>query len=498
MLNRREFLKIGGLSTLALTGIGCPHRSPSSDGNSESGVLVNDIHSQLNETRVKSIATPQSQEALSSLLKKAHAQKQPVCVAGARHAMGAQQFATGATLIDTRSLNRVLGFDAKTGLVTVEAGIAWPELVEHLIKVQKGSSHQWGIAQKQTGADRLTLGGALGANAHGRGLKMKPLISDVESLVLLDAHGTPHTCSRTQNPELFKLAIGGYGLFGIVYSITLRLVPRRKLQRVVEVIEIDDVTHKFEQRIADGYLYGDFQYGTDEKSPSYMSKGVFSCYRPVPLDTPLPESQQQVTERQWSELVYLAHTDKARAFQLYSDYYVSTSGQIYWSDTHQLGAYLEDYHKKVDKRMKAEHPATEMIGEIYVPRNRLADFMAEAAADFRRNLVNVIYGTIRLIERDTESFLAWAKDDYACVIFNLHVEHTDGGISGATAAFRRLIDMAIQRQGSYYLTYHKWATRKQVEACYPQFAKFLAEKKHHDPSETLQSDWYCHYKKLFT
>jgi hypothetical protein len=41
-----------------------------------------------------------------------------------------------------------------------------------------------------------------------------------------------------------------------------------------------------------------------------------------------------------------------------------------------------------------------MITEIYVPRTALAGFMAEAAADFRKNDVNVIYGTIRLIERD--------------------------------------------------------------------------------------------------
>ena len=36
----------------------------------------------------------------------------------------------------------------------------------------------------------------------------------------------------------------------------------------------------------------------------------------------------------------------------------------------------------------------------------------------------MIYGTVRLIERDDETFLAWARDRYACVIFNLHVEHT--------------------------------------------------------------------------
>src|SRR2546429_2315643 len=49
-----------------------------------------------------------------------------------------------------------------------------------LFRSQQGAAQQWGIRQKQTGADRLSIGGALAANAHGRGLKLKPLIGDVE------------------------------------------------------------------------------------------------------------------------------------------------------------------------------------------------------------------------------------------------------------------------------------------------------------------------------
>ena len=82
--------------------------------------------------------------------------------------MGAQQFGTGAVLVDTTRLNRVLSFDPKEGIVEVEAGIQWPELIEYLLTVQKGRSRQWGIVQKQTGADRLSIGGAVAANVHAR------------------------------------------------------------------------------------------------------------------------------------------------------------------------------------------------------------------------------------------------------------------------------------------------------------------------------------------
>jgi sugar phosphate isomerase/epimerase len=162
-----------------------------------------------------------------------------------------------------------------------------------------------------------------------------------------------------------------------------------------------------------------------------------------------------------------------------------------------LSTYLDDYHRPLDRRLGAAHRATEIITEIYVPRPALTGFMDEVRDDFRQNGVEVIYGTIRLIERDEESFLAWAKQPYACMIFNLHTVHTPKGLERSARAFRTLIDMAIRRGGSYYLTYHKYATRQQVEACYPQFPEFLRSKKTYDPEERFQSDWYRHYKKMF-
>jgi hypothetical protein len=65
-------------------------------------------------------------------------------------------------------------------------------------------------------------------------------------------------------------------------------------------------------------------------------------------------------------------------------------------------------------------------------------------------------------------------------------------------AFRRLIAMAIARSGSYYLTYHREATREQIEACYPQFEQFLQKKREHDPRGIFQSDWYAHYQQMFS
>jgi hypothetical protein len=218
----------------------------------------------------------------------------------------------------------------------------------------------------------------------------------------------------------------------------------------------------------------------------------------VPIDTAVQSEQKELSDENWRRLLSLAHTDPHKAFEVYSDYYLSTNGQIYWSDTHQLGIYPDNYHREIDQRLHAPYPATEIITEIDVPRETLKDFLDEVREDFRTNKVDLIYGTVRLIERDDESFLAWAKQPYACTVFNLHTVHSPEGLDRSAEAFRRLIDIAIRRQGTYYLTYHRYALRKQVEACYPQFAEFLRLKKKYDPQDRFQSDWYRHYATMFS
>jgi FAD/FMN-containing dehydrogenase len=460
------------------------------------GRVVNDVHSQLNETRVARIAAVDSLDSLVASIAEARAAGLPVAVAGGRHAMGGQQFRADGVLLDTTRMNRVLDFDRERGVLHVEAGIQWPAILSFLAEAQAGEPRPWAFAQKQTGADRFSLGGTIAANGHGRGLTMAPIVSDVASITLVDAGGEVRRSSRDENPELFGLAIGGYGLFGAVYAVELQLVPRRKLERVVEVIGRDDLPRAFAERIRSGFLYGDFQFAIDAESPDFLRRGVFSCYRPVDDATPIPADQRALTTEDWRTLLYLTHADKAQAFERYAAHYLATSGQVYWSDAHQFAEYVDDYHRDLDARLAAPVAGTEMITELYVPRERLIDFLEEAGDVLRRRRANVIYGTVRLIERDVDTFLAWARERWACTIFNIHVTHTPEAKEEAAEAFRELIDVAAARGGSYFLTYHGWARADQVDACYPRFREFLARKRAHDPDGVFASDWYVHHEAL--
>ena len=457
---------------------------------------VNDIHSRLNEAEVATVIAPRSvTEAQRAVLEVRH-DSGSLSIAGGRHAMGGQQFLSGGTLLDTRKLCRIVALDVERGIVTVEAGILWSDLVAGLRQMQtRDEDGRWSIVQKQTGADRLSIGGALAANGHGRGLTYRPIVQDVDAFEMITAEGELIRCDREENTELFRLAIGGYGLFGVITTVDLRLMPAHRVRRVVEVTTVDKVPALLGDRIADGFTYGDFQYRTDENSFGFLKDGVLSCYRPVSKDEGWRASPRQnlLTEAAWRQLLYWSHADKARAFDEYAAFYESTNGQVYDSDTFQLSQYIDHYHRELDTRLDSPAPGSEIITELYVPLPRLPEFMAAAADELRRQKANVIYGTIRLIERDEETALNWARQSFACIVFNLHVDHNPEGIRGVAHALRTLIDLAIERDGSYFLTYSKFATPGQLTACYPQFPEFLSRKKHYDPYSVFSSDWYRTY-----
>ncbi len=458
-------------------------------------ITVNDIHSQLNETRVGGVIAPKSIAEAQRAVACIRDTGSSLSIGAGRHAMGGQQFLSGGTLLDTRHLNRIVGLDTARGIVTVEAGSMWSDLVPALRDMQSDPGRRWSVIQKQTGADRLSIGGALAANGHGRGLTYRPIVQDVEAFEMIDTDGSLIRCDREQNRELFSLAIGGYGLFGVISTADLRLMPAHCVRRVVEVTTVDKLGDLFKQRIADGFTYGDFQYRTDESSPGFLRDGVLSCYQPVSDAEARAAASPQylLNETAWRQLLYWSHTDKARAFDEYAGFYRSTDGQIYDSDTFQLSQYIDHYHQELDERLNCTVPGSETITELYVPLPQLPRFMAVAATEMRRQQANVIYGTVRLIERDDETMLNWARQPYACIVVNLHVDHDPSGIQRVANALRSLIDLAIDRDGSYFLTYNKFATTDQLTKCYPQFPEFISSKKRYDPHNVFSSDWFRAY-----
>lgn len=100
-------------------------------------------------------------------------------------------------------LDRTLRHDAARGLLEVQAGASWQSLAAH------------------TGGVFLpgSVGNSVAANSAGP--DGRPVVAHLRALTLVTADGELRRVSRDQAPELFRLAVGGFGAFGPFYSLTL-------------------------------------------------------------------------------------------------------------------------------------------------------------------------------------------------------------------------------------------------------------------------------------
>jgi FAD/FMN-containing dehydrogenase len=80
------------------------------------GIVLNDVHSALDPTRVARVVRPTSVADVVTAVRGAAIEGLPISVSGSRHAMGGQQVAAaGAVHVDMRALNRILALDSDAG-----------------------------------------------------------------------------------------------------------------------------------------------------------------------------------------------------------------------------------------------------------------------------------------------------------------------------------------------------------------------------------------------
>jgi len=135
---------------------------------------------------------------------------------------------------------------------------------------------------------------------------------------------------------------------------------------------------------------------------------------------------------------------------------------------------------------------------LLLPPDELDAFLAEArrlAGLWRLPLAGI---EVRRTREETDTFLGWARREYADVTLALAEPPVLGTAVRATQLRRELIAAAIARRGSFPVYCTPEATRVQAEACYPQLPRFLAEKRRVDPGERMVNPWYRHYRRLFS
>jgi FAD/FMN-containing dehydrogenase len=422
-------------------------------------------------------------ESLRAELKAAAAEARPVCVGAARHSMGGQALprdGTAMTFDVTPTADAWLETDRDSKTYRVSAGARWRQVIGALDPLGFSpavmqSNHDFGVAA------------TLSVNAHGWPVSYGPFGATTRSFRLMLASGDLVTCAPTENAELFALAMGGYGLIGVVVDLELAMTDNVLLRASHELMPAAEVGPRMVgvlgQDAAVRMAYG--RLAVDARR--FLREALLVTLRPVP-GTPTPATSGGLMVS-LSREVFRAQTgsDAAKRARWYAETVAGPKTSSGIASRNRL------LNEPVANLAGRDRSRTDILHEYFLPPDGLEPFLAACRTIIpasRQDLLNV---TLRYVQEDPVSVLAYAGGDRvaAVMLFSQRMSRSDEDDMGAMT--RRLIDAAHEAGGSFYLPYRLHARRDQVARAYPRLEEFAARKRHYDPGLLFRNTMWTRY-----
>ena len=155
----------------------------------------------------------------------------------------------GGSVLSMTGMDRILDIDLAAGTVTAEAGVSLHQLMRVLLPLG------W-FVPVTPGTRYVTLGGAIGADIHGKNHHGSgSFCRHVDSFDLLTADGELRTVDRERQADLFHATTGGMGLTGVVTAATVRLLPVRTSLMSVDTERATDLDDLMARLTATDHRY---------------------------------------------------------------------------------------------------------------------------------------------------------------------------------------------------------------------------------------------------
>ena len=438
--------------------------------------------SRLDEVPVNTYALPSAgtEEALGTLLLQARADGKAVSIAGARHTMGGQTSYPHGIVIDTSHV-RAVRIDEDLSVLTVQSGAHWSDVLAYLDPLGRS------VAIMQAYSS-FSIGGSLGANAHGWQHDRPPLASSVEAFRIMLADGRTLRASRSENADLFGLVMGGYGLFGFVLDVDLRTVPNVLYRARRWEVDADAYVDAFTEHVHADSAVG-LAYGRISVSPrSFLRAALLTAYRteaPAGASTPpLAEAKPSVLARAIFRGSVGSDYGKELRWRLES---------LFGGEAGNLVSRNQVLNEPVALFENRDPSRTEILQEYFVPPPSFAAFLARMREIIPKHGVDLLNVTVRNVLRDDDSFLRYADGPMFALVLLFNQARTAEEDERLEGVAQELIDAVIELGGRQYLPYRLHATRGQLVRGYPRVREFFAAKRKWDPGLVFRNQWLAKY-----
>ena len=439
--------------------------------------------------RVARVAEIRGIDDLRAVLHDAQAHGLKVSISGSRHSQGGQTYIAGGVVVDMRGFNRILAIDSATPTVTVQSGATWDEVQRAI------APHQLALKVMQS-SNIFTVGGTLSANAHGRDIDVMQVVDVVQRFGLLLADGRSVEVSRTTNPELFSLVIGGYGLYGVILDVTLRVTRDELYEQRAVSMDYTEFPAYFAQHIQPDSSVALMlvRPSIDPAPDSFLRELVVVTWRRAgaghAATFDLTEEEHVWRDRFFLGLSRRFDWAKALRWKLQKKIELGSGETRIVSRNNAMRPPLAPLELL---RYRSRHD-TDIIQEYYVPVENFVPFMDRFREILVAGKLNVLSSTVRYVAPNATPALAYAPHKPAFAIIQMsNVELSADGQAHAQTVTRQLVDAALQYGGTYYLTYQLYPSPEQLHRAYPNARRAFERKRFYDPGELFTSQFYERY-----
>jgi FAD/FMN-containing dehydrogenase len=460
---------------------------PDPQAAARAGVL--DDASQLSPTPVASHVTigedPRAGavDRIRAALAEARAARRPFVASAARHSMGGQSLAKDGTVVTLDQ--HWLEADTARRTYRVAAGTRWSTVIAKLDAIGFSpavmqSNNDFGVAS------------TFSVNAHGWPVPFSGCGSTVRSLTMMLADGTLVTCSRTEHADLFRHAMGGYGLFGAITELELDMKPNALLVPRFEEMSGAELGTRFAQQLASDaaiqMAYGRMDVSLDR----FFERALLITCRPAGDQNRLPAASGSGFVSRAARYLFRAQveSDRAKHFRWWTE---ATLGPRFAGKATRNSLMNEPVITLDDR----DPFRTDILHEYFVAPDRFADFVKACQAVIPASYQQLLNITLRYVDADRDSVLAYAPQPRIAAVMLFSQEKTVRGEQDMARMTQALIDRVLDIGGTYYLPYRPHATLAQLSRGYPHAAEFAAFKRTADPELLFRNQlWDGYFARL--
>ena len=462
----------------------------------QKGGELNDA-SALSRTPVYGVVEVSEEKHVADALAFARVNNLKVSMAAIRHSMGGHAFDDNALVLDMRKFNAI-EIDETARTMTVQPGAVWHDIQNRL--------HPRFAVKAMQSTDIFSVGGSISVNAHGMDHQVGALGGTIRSMRVMLADGSMVTCSRTDNADLFRHVVGGYGLFGVVLSATLDITDNVVYETRREIIKSEAFPSFFTEKLETDTNIGLF-YGHLSTAPgNFLEDMIVYRYDKV-ADQP-PEGMPAL-EEPGSVAVKRIIMNLAKYGGLFQ--------RLKWWAESTLEAEVEHctvpraeamaqgeaclvtrnnpMHDSVPYLFNDLHDETDILHEYFIPRGEYNAFIAGARTVLSASPLPVLNASIRVVHVEDVA-LSYAREPAFSLVLYINQGADESGNAAMRALTRAMIDLTLRHRGRFFLPYQLHYTGAELLAAYPEVPAFLAAKRAFDPGELFQSTFYRALKML--